>query len=594
MSKQPKLSFLYPKTIYTFISVHAIFAAIVIYYSFADFKWNDFTVEMVISTMLLVALARWQVLYYTHQNYRSILSFYYAIMLLFGLAPLIIASLIIMLSFDKERPFIKRFFNMINGINALGISYLLFYWMIAWFSINDNMYNYVILIILIAVVNSFIVIINLQFVVYLENKGRIFNSSIEFNIYVSNILNGVITFYLYIALGMVGVLISVLYAILFSIRIRYQSAYSNKKNELYESEQRASVIFDTIDYGIIMLDMDQRIKMVNRVAKQLLERFDSELIGKPLHDVYQGIPIELERMLHLTYHHQENVHHKKVLLKMSGDNLYFDIHTYPQTSSDEKMVGVILLYKNITEEQLIKSQLIEADKLCRIGEIAAEKVHEIKNPLTTVRGYIQFLRHKVAKGKEIKLSDFDVALQEIDRTNEIIQSLLILSKEPSQQKETISIGNLLDEVIQLFQHQLFIKGITLYREVEQDIYLIGVENHLKQIMINLLLNAIDAVSHNKEYALISIIAYDDGCYHHMVVKDNGIGIEKENIEKLKMPFYTTKKNGSGLGLAVTYKLVEEHNGSIHVKSEREKGTEFTVSFPIEEKNCQEDERKSII
>jgi len=206
---------------------------------------------------------------------------------------------------------------------------------------------------------------------------------------------------------------------------------------------------------------------------------------------------------------------------------------------------------------------------------------------------MQFLRHKVAKGETLKINDFDVALQEIDRTNEIINSLLILSKEPNQQKEVICIDQLLDEVIQLFQHQLFIKGITLYREFQKKLYIAGVENHLKQIMINLLLNAIDAVAEKKENPMITIHAYERECKLFIEVEDNGTGIDEKDIVKLKMPFYTTKKNGSGLGLSVTYKLVEEHHGSIDIESERGKGTVFRIAFPMDENICKQDSRELV-
>jgi len=591
MSNQRTLSFINPKAIYTFISLHAVFAAVVIFYSFAHFDWDNSSLELIISTILLIVLAKWNILYYVNPNFRTSLTFYYPIMLLFGLIPIIISDLIAMLFFNRERPFIKRFFNMAKNVNVFAVSYLLYQWMLSTFPAGDQMV--IVPIIITAIFLSTFAQIQLQIVVYFENRGKVFHYPILFNVYVSNILNGVITFYLYQTLGMAGIFITVAYAVLFSIRIKYQTAYSQKKEELFESEQRARIVFDTIDYGIIMLDKNYQIKMLNRKMQQFLATFDPEPIGKPLHQVFPNVPIELKRMLQLTYEHQDNFHHKKVLLKNDDGNLYFDIHSYPQLSVEGNMVGVILLFKNITEEQLIRSQLIEADKLSRIGEIAAEKVHEIKNPLTTVRGYMQFLRHKVAKGETLKINDFDVALQEIDRTNEIINSLLILSKEPNQQKEVICIDQLLDEVIQLFQHQLFIKGITLYREFQKKLYIAGVENHLKQIMINLLLNAIDAVADKKENPMITIHAYERECKLFIEVEDNGTGIDEKDIVKLKMPFYTTKKNGSGLGLSVTYKLVEEHHGSIDIESERGKGTVFRIAFLMDENICKQDNRELV-
>ncbi|WP_339063779.1 ATP-binding protein [Tepidibacillus marianensis] len=339
------------------------------------------------------------------------------------------------------------------------------------------------------------------------------------------------------------------------------------------------MVFDTIDYGIIILDKEHLVTLANPIALKVLQMMDAQPMGKKIEELAADYSKEMYEIIQWTYEHQEKFEQKPVRSMINGETHYYDIHTYPQFDTDGEIQGVIFVYKNITEERLIRRQLIEADKLSRLGQIAAGKVHEIKNPLTTVRGYLQFLKQKVVSGDEINLHSFDIALQEIDRTNELINSLLILSKQSKQKNERIRLNSLFEEVTQLFQHQLLMKNITLVQNIDADLWVNGVENHLKQIIINLFLNAIDAVSDKKGDGQIALQAKEKGHKISIQLQDNGIGISQEDIAKLSIPFFTTKENGTGLGLSVTYKLIEEHAGTIQVFSEIGQGTTFTIQLP---------------
>lgn len=418
--------------------------------------------------------------------------------------------------------------------------------------------------------------LSVKFIVFLERK-QISNNTLTKNIFVSNIMNGIITFFLYQSLGIIGIFLAVLYAILFSKRSTYQAAYSKKNMELYELEQKAKMIFDTIDYGVVMLDKEQRIKMANPVATQCLLQFDPNPIGKIVTEFEDILPTEIIEILEWTYQNQNSYQRTNIAMKVKDETLYSDLYTYPQRTAEGEMTAAILLFKDVNNEHQIRQQLIEADKLNHLGQIAAGKVHEIKNPLTVVRGYLQLLQKKVEKD-DVELNYFDIALQEIDRTNEIINSLLILAKQTNQEPSKIQIDSILKTSLQLFENQLLIENITYKASIEDKLTIIGVENQIKQIFMNLFLNAIAAVSAVKG-ALIEVRAYTDSSFITIEIKDNGIGIEAEDIKKLGVPFYTTKEDGTGLGISVTYKLIKEHQGTVEVESTVREGTVFKIAFP---------------
>lgn len=568
----------YPLSIYAMVYTYAIIAILIIYRTFSSFHFSQINIELIVIALLLIIFRRWPIIYKVNNNRRIQLAFNFPIVLIFTIIPIILSELTMLFYPSKKMrnmPAFKRLFNFSNTLISIKLASDLFHYLSS-LSIFSNNYM-IIAIILSAIIYSSIHHLSVSVVVYLEKRTKF--SMISINIFVSNIMNGIITYYLYQSLGLLGIFIAISYAILFSYRSHFHAKYEKMRDELSEAEQRFSKIFNTIDYGIIMLDLKKRIKMANPVALQFLQTFANEPTGKRIIEIVEDIPKELKDIVDWTYENKRNYSQKKIFIHINQREVYLDFYTYPYNITEEEFAGIILLYKNVTDELLIRKQLIEADKLSHIGQIAAGKVHEIKNPLATVRGYLQFLKHKIVKGDEINLNNFDIALQEIDRTNELISSLLILSKASNHNVRATSIDKVLEEVIHLFEYQMFVRSITFTREIIDDLYILGNENHLKQIFINLMLNAIDAVSNHKS-PMITVTAGIENNEVVITISDNGVGINTEDIEKLKVPFFTTKESGTGLGLSVTYKLVAEHKGRIEVNSKLQEGTTFKIILPV--------------
>lgn len=591
MTKRLNIKLQYPFSIYIVISILSVAAFLILFNLVISFERKFSLIEYITVTLLLIFIKSIPTTYKSKNGGNIHLSFYFPVIIIYGLYPVIFTEIFYLIFPNrhyKKRGLIKRYFNFINVIVASGLSFFFF----NYFSKFENSVTlkFVLLIFISSLIFSAfqIVIINLMF--YLEKKIKL---SIDYSIFQANLLSGIIAYYLYYVLGIYGLFIAVLYAFLLSKKFFYETKYHNANkeltsfesefykinSELYEAEQRLRLIFNTIDYGIIVFDMDKCVKMANPIATKFLNGFIADPIGKSIFDLNVAYPKEVYDIIEWTISNKENYYQKKLSVQIKDDNFYLDIYTYPYRIAEGKMDGIILLYKNVTEEQLIRRQLVEADKLSHVGQIAAGKVHEIKNPLTTVRGYIQFLQQRAAKGDTINLHHFDIALQELDRTNELINSLLILSKNSDQKLEDLELGTLLQEVTQLFLHQMQMKNINFVQEIEEELYILGVENHLKQIFINLILNAIDAVANKKIDAIIILRAYRDNSMVVVELEDNGVGISPVNIERLHVPFFTTKESGTGLGLSVTFKLVEEHSGNINVSSKLNKGTKFVIKFP---------------
>jgi two-component system NtrC family sensor kinase len=229
----------------------------------------------------------------------------------------------------------------------------------------------------------------------------------------------------------------------------------------------------------------------------------------------------------------------------------------------------------------MQTHLIQSEKLASLGKMAAGVAHEINNPLTSILINTHLMLEKLEK-KHAFYENLSLIADETSRCTQIVKGLLEFSRQNPPQKVFTNINDLIERTTQLLENQASFQNIRIIRELDSGLPAIKLDkNKIQQVFWNLMLNACDAMP-NGGQLLISDRLSPDGKYIEVRFIDNGIGIPKENLNKLFDPFFTTKGSGTGLGLAVTYGIIEQHDGRIEVKSEVGQGTVFTLSFPIED------------
>jgi signal transduction histidine kinase len=216
----------------------------------------------------------------------------------------------------------------------------------------------------------------------------------------------------------------------------------------------------------------------------------------------------------------------------------------------------------------------EIEKLAVIGQMATAIAHEIKNPLSSLKGFTQ-LQQEVGKGNDLY---YGIMLSEIDRINSIVSDLLVLGKPNNTIKSSKSLEDIIHYVIKMLEPHGARLSMNFQVIIDDSPVLICDENQLKQVLINLLKNAMEAMP---EGGTVTIQTQEKNGYAVVSVIDEGCGIEQEKLAKLGEPFYTTKQNGTGLGLMVTRKIIEEHSGIFSINSELNKGTAVTISLPLD-------------
>ncbi|KAB2444487.1 sporulation sensor histidine kinase KinB [Bacillus luti] len=238
------------------------------------------------------------------------------------------------------------------------------------------------------------------------------------------------------------------------------------------------------------------------------------------------------------------------------------------------MVFQVYLTEYLNENALLRTEMQKSEKLNIISELAASVAHEVRNPLTVVRGFIQLLEST----EDVKNKDYmRLVLAELDRAEQIISDYLNLARPQIEKKEHICLSAQLIEMTTLMSSFAAMQGVYLQVEISESLYTIGDKTKLKQAIMNVVKNGIEAIQGNKGYLKVTAIQKDETIV--IRVKDSGVGMTKEQLARLGQPYYSLKEKGTGLGLMVTFSILQAHNGTLEYKSESGKGTEAIIILP---------------
>jgi two-component system NtrC family sensor kinase len=229
--------------------------------------------------------------------------------------------------------------------------------------------------------------------------------------------------------------------------------------------------------------------------------------------------------------------------------------------------------------QEMQDSLVHSEKMASLGKMAAGVAHEINNPLTSILINTHLMLEKTEKNDTF-YDNLSLIADETSRCSEIVKGLLEFSRQNPPQKDFADINELMNSTLNILENQMTFQNINIVREMDKNLPQIEIDaNKIKQVFWNLAINAAEAMPEGGTLTIITRYS-NDKKFLEIKIIDTGIGIPKEKIRKLFDPFFTTKDKGTGLGLAVTYGIIEQHQGKIEVKSEESQGSTFTISLPI--------------
>ncbi|WP_227937465.1 PAS domain-containing sensor histidine kinase [Alkalihalobacillus deserti] len=272
-------------------------------------------------------------------------------------------------------------------------------------------------------------------------------------------------------------------------------------------------------------------------------------------------------------HKRRSIKNKEIeIIRKDGDKRILRCTAVP-TVIENKVVGAIGYAHDITKETETEERLRKTEKLSVVGELAASVAHEIRNPLTSIKGFIQFMQSNDDKNG----SYYKIMLDELERINQISSELLALGKPREIQFESCDINEIFTSVMWLLESQANLYSVEIDYISDKNLPLIDCEpNQLKQLFINIIKNSIEA---NSKKITVQI-GTNEANQLQITIQDDGTGIDNERIERLGEPFYSSKEKGTGLGLTVSYKIIQSHRGHIQFNSDLNNGTRVTILLPI--------------
>lgn len=344
-----------------------------------------------------------------------------------------------------------------------------------------------------------------------------------------------------------------------------------------EKPSRFETVLQHLDSGIALFEPGGTLRFLNVPMARLLQVPRRMLIGQSFRQLL--FHPSLSRSLRLIFIRMYR--QLKYGRRAQGEFLDGGRYLLISVSQIEELDGDILVsIKDVSDHKQIEQSAFQNDKLAMLGKIAAAIAHEIRNPLTSIRGFIQLLKPYLESiGKE----DYArIILSEIDRANDIIYEFLNSSKPSAPMTRTVLVGLLLKETILLTESEAHMRGVELSCEVFDSYLMISIDvKQIKQVILNMVKNALDAVAEmaDKRRPLIRLTARKERDWAVISISDNGKGMDRATLSRLFDPFFTTKSEGTGLGLSVSYRIIRNHGGSVQVDSRLGEGTEFMIYLP---------------
>jgi len=368
------------------------------------------------------------------------------------------------------------------------------------------------------------------------------------------------------------------------IALQNASLYSRLESKITEFERLKEFnenIVESINVGILAIDLDDRIESWNAQMEAMYAFSRGEAIGQTLRTVF---PAEFCDALD-KFRNESGVHnlYKFRLTTRAAEQRTVNAAIAPLLSRDFVAVGRIILVDDITERVTLEAQLAQTDKLSSIGLLAAGVAHEINTPLAVISSYAQMLS-KQLRGDQRLGPVLEKITQQSFRAAEIANGLLNFSRTSTTEFKETNLNQVIRDTLSLLEHQFKTARVQVELDLTPDLPPIhGNSGKLQQVFLNLLLNAKEAMPGG---GLLRVATLVNG-HVEAVVSDSGAGIAPEHLKRIYDPFFTTKtapragdKRGTGLGLSVSYGIIQEHAGKIHVESAVGAGTTFHLEFPL--------------
>ncbi|WP_058307513.1 sensor histidine kinase [Gracilibacillus massiliensis] len=326
---------------------------------------------------------------------------------------------------------------------------------------------------------------------------------------------------------------------------------------------------NSLPIGIITYDIHEKEYLANSFVRRLFHFEGEKIDDRDIMQKQSQYPI-FQMLLS-----DASIQNKKVNLTIDDTSYVFLVSQSKLKDHNQITTGKILYFVDITESASLENRIIQSEKLALVGEMAASSAHEIRNPLTVIHGFLSLMKESMSP-EEMKKYNLHLMMKEIDRLYSIVEQMLLMSNHKKPEKDMMTFSELLNDLLPLMYSSLEAKNIKVVTNISDE-YILADQKQLKQVFLNLLRNSKDAIGDN---GLITIDTQIENDEYVIYFSDTGSGIPKSIKQVLFEPFSTSKSNGTGLGLNVVRRIIENHQGKIMLDSTDSEGTVFKIILPL--------------
>lgn len=360
-----------------------------------------------------------------------------------------------------------------------------------------------------------------------------------------------------------------------------QQIYSLIRDLARENES-LEIVLDSMTDGVIAADQNNRVMVCNKSAERLVPLTGTEVYEKIIWDIIDDA--DISRFIQINLEDQETVSDREFTLSSGGTTKILSLSILPLVHAG-RVQGSILHIEDISEKRWREAKLRRAESLASLTTLTAGVAHEIKNPLGSIGIHIQLIQRLIREKGRVESEDIssylDVINEEVERLNKIVVDFLFAVRPMDMSLSEGCLNCLIQDLLKFMQYELEQTGIQVKAELEDGLsHILMDEKFMKQAILNMVKNAMNAMPDGGTLVLSTQKKGDEVILR---ISDDGIGMSQEVMEKIFEPYFTTKDFGSGIGLTLVYKIIKEHHGEITVMSKEGRGTTFTISFPVPQK-----------
>jgi two-component system sensor histidine kinase HydH len=336
----------------------------------------------------------------------------------------------------------------------------------------------------------------------------------------------------------------------------------------------SDTLVENLPMGILAIGIDGKITSFNQAAETLLKYSAEEAVGKEAGTV---LPESLRVLVDELDSGDQMLSRAVDCTRSDGKTVPLEVTATILRGDEGDSLGDVLLFRDLTEIRKLRREVERSQRLASLGRLAAGIAHEIRNPLSSIKGFATYFRQRYKDVPEDQ-ETAEIMVQEVDRLNRVIGELLEFARPMDMQLRKTVIRDLIGSSLKMVEAQALEKNIEIKTNIAPEIDTVLLDpDRMNQIFLNLYLNAIQAMDEGG--VLTSDLSRDGVKEIKIVISDTGKGIARKDLGKVFDPYYTTKPSGTGLGLAIVHRIVEAHQGDIKVESKQGKGTTVTIILP---------------